>query len=59
MDDAGSSEAVALRLMETIIRHNPEAHYGREDLLGLYRECLLTVRGPATDDLLAALGLEE
>ena len=59
MSDVGTPEAIAFRLLELIIQHNPTAKYGKEEVLSLYQECLVTVRGPASDDLLAALGMED
>lgn len=57
--ESGTPEAVAFRLLQTIVQHNPDAKYGREELLALYQECLFAVRGPVAEDLMAALGMEE
>lgn len=57
--EAGSPEAVALRLLKMIVEHNPGERYSREALLALYQECLFTVRGPVAEDLMAALGMED
>ena len=54
----GTPEAVALRLMEKILEGDPGIT-GKEALLSLYAECIATVRGPAAEDLLHALNLDE
>ncbi len=59
MSEPGTPEAVAFQLLELIIKHNPGDPYGKEELLTLYAECLVTVRGPGAEDLLAALGMDE
>jgi hypothetical protein len=56
--EAGSPEAVAFRLMQTVLHHNGGS-YSKEELLKLYQECAAAVRGPVAEDLLAALSLEE
>ena len=59
MSEPGTPEATALQLLKLIIEHNPGGSYGKEALLALYAECLATVRGPGSEDLLAALGMDE
>ena len=56
--EAGTPEAVAFRLMQEILSHQPGPH-GKEELLRLYAECVATVRGPVAEDLLAALSMED
>lgn len=56
--EAGTPEAVALRLMEKVLEHN-DGYRQKEELLKLYQECFAAVRGPVAEDLLAALSLEE
>ena len=54
----GTPEAVAFRLMEKILEGSPGL-VGKEALLGLYAECIATVRGPVAEDLLQALNLDD
>ena len=56
--EAGTPEAVAFRLMETVLRH-AGGHSSKEELLKLYQDCHAAVRGPVAEDLLAALSLED
>lgn len=58
MIEAGTPEAVALRLMERILP-TMVGHQGKEEVLKLYAECLATVRGPVAEDLLNALNFED
>lgn len=55
---SGTAEAVAFGLMQVILQTNPSIR-GREEILKLYQDCAAAVRGPASDDLLAALGMED
>jgi len=56
--EAGTPEAVALRLMEKVLELNPGTRR-KEDLLKLYQECFAAVRGPVAEELLAALNFED